>query len=95
MNESEKLHPFYCIEGSSGTLGASRYAAYSSAHDRSDATMLADYPDVLTVDQLMEILHIGRNAAYGLLNRGDVKTLRIGRRYIIPKQSIVAYIKSV
>ena len=87
MNDSEKLHPFYCIEGSSGTLGASRYAAYGSANDRSDATMLDDYPDVLTVDQLMEILHIGRNAVYGLLKSGHIKTLRVGKRYIIPKKA--------
>ena len=49
--------------------------------------MLDDYPDVLTVDQLMEILHIGRNAVYGLLKSGHIKTLRVGKRYIIPKKA--------
>ena len=95
MDDFEKLHALYYGKELSGTLGASRYAAYSSANERSDANMLSNYPDVLTVDQLMDILHIGRNAAYGLLKSGEIKTLRIGRRYIIPKKSIVAYILSV
>lgn len=78
-----------------GMLGVSRFAAYHSMDEDTDTNMFSDYPDVLTVDQLMEMLHIGRNAAYGLLKSGEIKTLRIGRRYIIPKKSIVAYILSV
>jgi len=95
MDDFEKLHALYYGEELSGTLGASRYAAYSSANERSDANMLSNYPDVLTVDQLMDILHIGRNAAYGLLKSGDIKTLRVGRRYIIPKRNVAAYIISI
>ena len=76
-------------------LGVSRFAAYHSMDDDADTNMFSEYPDVLTVDQLMEMLHIGRNAAYSLLKSGEIKTLRIGRRYIIPKKSIVAYILSV
>ena len=60
-----------------------------------DTNMFSEYPDIITVDQLMEILHIGKNAAYRLLQNGDIKTIRIGRRYIIPKKSIIAYILSI
>ena len=84
-----------CAEKLTDALPVSRFAAYHSSDENTDTNMLSEYPDVLTVDQLMEILHIGRNAAYGLLSRGEVKTLRIGRRYIIPKKSIVAYLMSV
>ena len=59
------------------------------------ANMLGNYPDVITVDQLMEILHIGRNAAYSLLKEGKIKTIRIGRRYIIPKRNVITYILSI
>lgn len=50
------------------------------------------YPDVITVYDLMEMLHIGRNAAYAILKNGSIKTIRIGRRYIIPKRSVISYI---
>ena len=60
-----------------------------------ESPMFSEYPDVITVEQLMEMLHIGKNAAYSLLKSGEVKTIRIGRRYIIPKQSIITYISSI
>lgn len=60
-----------------------------------ESPMFSEYPDVITVEQLMEILHIGENAAYSLLKSGEIRTIRIGRRYIIPKQSIITYISSI
>lgn len=85
----------HCVEELPEMLGVSRFAAYRSTDEDTDTNMFSEYPDVLTVDQLMEMLHIGRNAAYSLLKSGEIKTLRIGRRYIIPRKSIVAYILSV
>jgi len=60
-----------------------------------ESPMFSEYPDVITVEQLMEMLHIGKNAAYALLKSGEIRTIRIGRRYIIPKQSIITYISSI
>ena len=60
-----------------------------------ESPMFSEYPDVITVEQLMEMLHIGKNAAYSLLKSGKIRTIRIGRRYIIPKQSIITYISSI
>jgi len=54
--------------------------------------MFGAYPDIITVSDLMEMLHIGRNAAYMLLKDGSIKTIRIGKRYIIPKISVISYI---
>lgn len=34
--------------------------------------MLNNYPDVLTVKQLAEVLNIGLNAAYELVNRHEI-----------------------
>ena len=56
--------------------------------------MFSEYPDVVSVDQLKEMLHIGNNVAYGLLKSGAIKTIRIGRRYIIPKENVINYIRS-
>lgn len=56
--------------------------------------MLSKYPDVLTVQQIAEILHIGINKAYELINRGVIGYKRIGRRIIIPKTCLIDYLDS-
>ena len=49
--------------------------------------------DLITVDELCELLSIGRNSAYSLLNSGDIKAFRIGRIWKISKESVFEYIK--
>ena len=56
--------------------------------------MLENQDDFLTVDELCELLKIGHNAAYRLLNNGEIKALRNGRVWRIPKEGVIAYIKS-
>ena len=38
-----------------------------------------DYPDILTVDEVCEILRIGYNAIYANLNSGKLRAYRNGR----------------
>ena len=54
--------------------------------------LLAQYSDVLTVEELCEVLNIGANAAYNLLNKKEILAFRIGRKWKIPKESVIAYI---
>lgn len=54
--------------------------------------ILKDYPDVLTVCNVQHILHLGRNTVYRLLADGKIKAFKAGRRYIIPKISLIEYI---
>ena len=56
--------------------------------------MLNNYPDVLTVKQLAEVLNIGLNAAYELVNRHEIGAKRIGRAIRIPKSSVTVYLNS-
>ena len=42
--------------------------------------MFSEYPDVLTVTETCEALRIGNNAIYELLNSGDIKAYRNGRK---------------
>ena len=56
--------------------------------------MLNDYPDVLTVEQLSEILGIGINAAYRLVNDGTIGCRRIGKTIRIPKVCVTDYINA-
>ena len=50
--------------------------------------------DILTVDDLCEVLRIGKNAAYKLINSGKIKCYRINRVWKIPKVSVIKYIDS-
>ena len=49
--------------------------------------------DLITVDELCELLFIGKNAAYRLLNTGEVKAFRIGRSWKIPREAVYEYVR--
>lgn len=49
--------------------------------------------DLITVDELCELLFIGKNTAYALLNAGEVKAFRIGRVWKISREAVYEYIK--
>ena len=55
-------------------------------------SMLNKYPDVLNVKQLCEVLGIGKNTAYKLLKNREIKALRIGAVYKIPKREVIKYL---
>ncbi len=46
-----------------------------------------------TFDELCEMLRIGRNKAYDLLRRGEIKAFRSGRLWIISKQAVEKYVR--
>ena len=53
---------------------------------------LRRYPDLLTVKDIQDILHVGRSTAYSLLQSGQIRSLRIGSIYRIPKAYLTDYI---
>lgn len=54
------------------------------AHDR------ATY----TVTEAARVLGIGRNTAYELAHSGRLRAIWVGRRILIPKQSVEAFLDS-
>lgn len=56
--------------------------------------MFNDYDDILSVEQLMELLYIGKNSTYKLLNSGAIKAFRIGKVWKIPRVALEEYIIS-
>ena len=48
---------------------------------------------LITVDELCEVLMIGKNAAYHLLQSGKIKCFRIGRIWKILRESLDKYIR--
>lgn len=55
--------------------------------------MFAEYDDIVSIEDVMKMLHIGRSNVYKLLREKEIKHIRIGVKYIIPKKSIVEYIE--
>ncbi len=56
--------------------------------------MLDQYPDIMTVEDLREVLMIGYNQSYRLLNSGKLHAFRIGTAWKIPKAGVCEYILS-
>lgn len=50
-------------------------------------------PLVVRVDDLIPVLKIGRNAAYALVRSGQLKALRIGNSYRIPRSELVRFLE--
>jgi excisionase family DNA binding protein len=51
-------------------------------------------PIVLTVAEVAQILRIGRISAYQAVERGDVPSIRIGRRILIPRAAFESWLTS-
>lgn len=51
-----------------------------------------NYPDIVSTKQMQEMLGIGKNTAYKLLESNMIKSIRIGRTHKIPKENIIAYL---
>ena len=54
--------------------------------------MLEQYGEILSLEELCEILAIGKNVAYRLLIGKEIKAFKIGKKWKIPKASIVDFI---
>ena len=50
-------------------------------------------PEVLTPAEVAKVLRIGKSSMYKLVKQGDIASLRVGRKIIIPKQAISTYIE--
>jgi len=51
-----------------------------------------DIPLVLTVEELMPILQIGRNTAFDLIHSGQIRSIRAGRQIRILKHDLQQFL---
>ncbi|MCD7872519.1 MAG: helix-turn-helix domain-containing protein [Clostridiales bacterium] len=54
--------------------------------------MFDEYPDILTVQDIMRALDIGRNKAYDMLKHNQIKSIKIGSNYRIPKTYLIEFV---
>ena len=58
--------------------------------------LFTEYPDVVNVDQMCEMLGgICNKTAYRLLKSGKIKSFIVGRSYRIPKLNILEYLELI
>ena len=55
--------------------------------------MLDNYPDVLTINDVMSILHIGRSKTYEMLKTNVIPNIRIGKKFVIPKKAMIDFLE--
>ena len=53
-----------------------------------ESTRFEDLPDVLTVREVATLLRISRNSVYEALRTGEIPSVRLRRRYVIPKHQL-------
>lgn len=54
--------------------------------------MFSKYDDIVSVEDVMEMLHLGRVTIYNLLKSDKIHTLRVGKKYVIPKKSVIDFL---
>jgi len=55
--------------------------------------VLKEYPDVLNVEQVSEVLEVSKKTVYKLIREGSLSSLKVGREYRIPKVTLLKYMK--
>ena len=55
--------------------------------------MLNEYDDILNVEDVMEILNIGKNSAYELFRTKAIKCFQLKGKWKIPRQSLIEFIE--
>ncbi|HJA58865.1 MAG TPA: helix-turn-helix domain-containing protein [Firmicutes bacterium] len=56
-------------------------------------TVLKEYPDILTVDEMSKALGVSSKTGYQLLRDNKVEHLKVGRAYRVPKAHLLSYLR--
>ena len=52
-----------------------------------------DIPLIITVEDLMHILQVGRNTACELVRSSEIKSIRVGRQIRIPRDALIEFLE--
>lgn len=56
-------------------------------------TVLKDYPDILTVEEMSSALGVSSKTGYKLIKDGKIQNMKVGRAYRIPKAHLLCFLK--
>lgn len=54
--------------------------------------MFQNYPDVITTEQVAEMIGVCKSTIYNLLKTQRLRHVRVGRKYVIPKQAVIDFV---
>ena len=63
--------------------------SFSEIYDR----VLKEYPDILTVEEMSDALGVSTKTGYQLLRENEIKHLKVGRAYRVPKVHLLSYLR--
>lgn len=56
--------------------------------------MFEEFNDILTIKETCKALRMGQNMLYKLVKNGSIKSVKIGRKYYIPKLYLKEFIET-
>lgn len=59
------------------------------------SSVLKEYPDVLTVEQMCSALGVSHKTGYRLIKDNKIGHMKIGRAYRIPKAHLLTYMRVI
>ena len=94
--QTEKDTCTYCNQGTTTRLSRKTDRRLPMESQTAYKLLFADYPDVVNVEQMREMLGgICDKTAYRLLRSGEIRSFIVGRRYRIPKLNILEYLELI
>lgn len=54
--------------------------------------MLNNTKEILTLKELQQLLHIGKNSALRLVQSGEIDAFRVGNQWRVLRESLIRYI---
>lgn len=56
-------------------------------------SVLKDYPDVMTVEEMSRALGVSTKTGYKLIKDNKIECVKVGRAYRIPKAHLLSYMR--
>lgn len=57
--------------------------------------MFQNYPDIVSVEDIADMLNLGKSSVYSLLQSDQIRHVRVGKKYIVPKQAVIDFVSGV
>ena len=57
--------------------------------------MFPDYPDALSLKEMCALLKICTKTGRQLLNSGKIRSLRVGRSFVVPKLCLISFVTGI
>ena len=64
----------------------------TSSYSIQSIKRIQDYPDILTVEEVGEMLGVSTKTVYKLLREGRIENKRVGRAFRITKANVMNYL---